>query len=141
MTSSYTKIPKHCQMSMFWTLSFQLICLIQLGENSIKLVLKNVIKLAKGSLNSISQDSFNKILTQQLTHDRSYISTITSGVLHQNGRRMTLKLFWYELFQMRVASCTRFPGTNCPEYIYNKVLIDCFVFNAVSTLSELHRRN
>ena len=40
----------------------------------IKLVLKNVIKLAKGSLNNISQDSFNKILSQQLTHDRSYIS-------------------------------------------------------------------
>ena len=29
--------------------------------------------LAKGSLNNIFQDSFNKILSQQLTHDRSYI--------------------------------------------------------------------
>ena len=29
---------------------------------------------AKGSLNSIFQDSINKILSQQLTHDRSYIS-------------------------------------------------------------------
>ena len=29
--------------------------------------------LLKGSLNNIVQDSFNKILSQQLTHDRSYI--------------------------------------------------------------------
>ena len=36
---------------------------------------KNVIKLAKGSLNNIFQDSFNKFLSQQLTHDRSYISS------------------------------------------------------------------
>ena len=34
------------------------------------------MKLAKGSLNNIFQDSFNKILSQQLTHDRSYISSI-----------------------------------------------------------------
>ena len=34
---------------------------------------KNFIKLAKGSFNNIFQDSFNKILSQQLTHDRSYI--------------------------------------------------------------------
>ena len=40
----------------------------------IKLVLKKVIKLSKGSVNNIFQDSFNKILSQQLTHDRSYIS-------------------------------------------------------------------
>ena len=31
-------------------------------------------KLAKGSLNNIFQDSFNKTLSQQLTHDRSYVS-------------------------------------------------------------------
>ena len=36
--------------------------------------LKNVTKLVKGSLHNIGQDSFNKILSQQLTHDRSYIS-------------------------------------------------------------------
>ena len=36
--------------------------------------MKNVIKLAKGSLNNFFQDLFNKILSQQLTHDRSYIS-------------------------------------------------------------------
>ena len=35
--------------------------------------MKNVIKLAKGSLNNIFQDSFNRILSQQLTHDKSYI--------------------------------------------------------------------
>ena len=46
-----------------------------LCDNSFtKLVLKNVIKLAKGSVNNIFQDSFHKILSQQLTHDRSYIS-------------------------------------------------------------------
>ena len=38
--------------------------------------MKNVIKLAKGSLNNIFQDSSNIILSQQLTHDRSYISVI-----------------------------------------------------------------
>ena len=44
------------------------------GEiNFIKLVLKNVIKLAKGSLSNIFQDSFSKILSQQFTHERSYI--------------------------------------------------------------------
>ena len=42
----------------------------------IKLVLKNVIKLAKGSLKNIFQDSFNIISSQQLTHDRSYISRL-----------------------------------------------------------------
>ena len=40
----------------------------------IKLVLKNVIELTKGSLKNIFQDLFNKILSQQLTHDRSYMS-------------------------------------------------------------------
>ena len=39
----------------------------------IKLVLKNVIKLAKGLVNNILHDLFNKILSRQLTHDRSYI--------------------------------------------------------------------
>ena len=43
-------------------------------KNYIKLVLKNVIKRASGELNNIFQDSFNIILSQQLTHDRSYIS-------------------------------------------------------------------
>ena len=32
------------------------------------------IKLAKDSLNNIFQDSFNIILSEQLTHDRFYIS-------------------------------------------------------------------
>ena len=38
-----------------------------------KLVLKNFIKLAKSSLNNNFQDSFNKIWSQWLTHDRSYM--------------------------------------------------------------------
>ena len=38
----------------------------------IKLVLEKGIKLAKGSINNIFQDSFYNILSQQLTHDRSY---------------------------------------------------------------------
>ena len=33
--------------------------------------MKNVIKGAKGSLNNIFQDSFNKISFHRLTHDRS----------------------------------------------------------------------
>ena len=31
------------------------------------------LSIAKGSLNIIFQDSFNTILSQQLTHDRFYI--------------------------------------------------------------------
>ena len=38
----------------------------------IKLVLLNIIKHAKGSLDNIFQDSFNKTLSQQLTHVKSY---------------------------------------------------------------------
>ena len=38
-----------------------------------KLVLKNVINIAKCSLNNIFQDSFIKISSHQLTCDRSYI--------------------------------------------------------------------
>ena len=49
--------------------------------NFIKVILKNVIILAKGSLNNIFQDSFNKILFQQFTHDRSYISHMLVEVL------------------------------------------------------------
>ena len=45
--------------------------------NFIIFVLKNVIKLAKGWLNNIFQDSFNIFLFQQLTHDRSYMSYST----------------------------------------------------------------
>ena len=70
----------------FGPLFFNIIRLVQLcdkknltlvdswDKNYTKLVLKKVIKLAKGSLNNIFQDSFNIILSQQLTHDRSYIS-------------------------------------------------------------------
>ena len=70
------------------TLSFNLIRWIQLCDKKhltfidscekkiMKVVLKNVIKLDKGSLKNILQDSFNKILSQKLTHDRSYISSM-----------------------------------------------------------------
>ena len=77
----------HGQMRMFWTLIFRFNSgWIQLcGKKNltfvdccdfcfIKLVLKNVIKLDKSSLNNIFQHLFNKILIQQLTHDRSYLS-------------------------------------------------------------------
>ena len=47
-----------------------------------KLVLKNVIKLAEGSLNNIFQDSFNKILSEHLIHDRSYISCLKDPSHH-----------------------------------------------------------
>ena len=64
----------HGQMSMFWTLVFNLICWNQLCDKKnltfvdrcdkillnssyfIKLVLKSVINLAKGSLDNIFQD-------------------------------------------------------------------------------------
>ena len=42
----------------------------------IKLILKSIVNLAKGSLNNTFQDSFDKILSQQLTHDRSYIFSV-----------------------------------------------------------------
>ena len=90
----------------FGLLYFNLIRLIQLCDKKnltfvdywdkffIKLVLKNVIKLAKGSLNNIFQDSFNKISSQQLTHDRSYMSQ----QLTYDGSYMSLKEF-YAVFQ------------------------------------------
>ena len=53
-----------------------------------KLVLKNVIKLAKGSLNNIFQDSFNKILSQQLTHEKSYVSLVKSAESELCGYRL-----------------------------------------------------
>ena len=34
------------------------------------------MKLAKGALNNIFQDSFNKNSSQQLTHDRPYVAHI-----------------------------------------------------------------
>ena len=54
-----------------------------------KLVLKNIIKLAKDALNIIFQDSFNKILSQQITHDRSYISLDNVISLHEFSRLVT----------------------------------------------------
>ena len=48
----------------------------------IKLVLKYVMKLAKSSLNNIFQNLFNKILSQQLTDDRSYISGCSRMMFH-----------------------------------------------------------
>ena len=64
----------HGQMSMFWNLIFNLIRWIQLcDKDNLTFVeycdkilsnssWKNVIKLAKGSLDNIFQDSFNNIL-------------------------------------------------------------------------------
>ena len=43
---------------------------------------KNVIKLAKGS-HYIFQDSFNKILSQQWTHDWSYIYAKDTLKIHK----------------------------------------------------------
>ena len=53
---------------------------IELKENLVQkdsvelLVLKNAIKLAKGSLNNIFKTRLTKILSEQLIHDRTYIS-------------------------------------------------------------------
>ena len=52
--------------------------------------MKNVIKLAKGSLNNIFQDSFNKILSHQLTHDRSFMN-----VFEPENLKIYKKLFYF----------------------------------------------
>ena len=64
----------------------------------IKLALKDIIKFTKGSRNNIFQDSFNKILYQQLTHDRSYISVIhlPRKSLHNYGSINTIQLCYFE---------------------------------------------
>ena len=43
-------------------------------KNFIKRVLKNVIKRAFGELNNVFQDEFNKILSQQSTNVRFFLS-------------------------------------------------------------------
>ena len=68
--------------------------------NFIKLVLKNVIKLAKGSLNNIFQDSFNIILSQQFTHDRSYMSQQSTNV------RFFLSYYWIHWIRLKKGSKT-----------------------------------
>ena len=106
-TSSYAKIPKHGQM-INGTLFLNLIRWILFCDKKkltfvdccdkknyetrlkkiMKLVLKNVIKLARGSLNNIFQDESNKILSKQLTHDRSYtlpaFSTFFSNIFNSS---------------------------------------------------------
>ena len=65
----------------FGPLFFNLIRLIQLCDKKNltfvdcwdKIILNSSWKMLLGSLNNIFQDSFNIILSQQLTHDRSYI--------------------------------------------------------------------
>ena len=68
----------HGQMSMFWTLFFSnLIRWIQLFDEKYLTFVdccdKILLNSFKGSLTNIFQDSFNKILSQQLTHDRLMI--------------------------------------------------------------------
>ena len=70
----------------FGPLFSNLICWIQLWDKKnltfvdccnrilLNLSWKNIIKLAKGSLYNIFRDSFNKIWSQQLTHNRFYTS-------------------------------------------------------------------
>ena len=40
--------------------------------------------LTKSLFNNIFQDTFNKILSQQLTHDRSYMSNNINVLLQEN---------------------------------------------------------
>ena len=61
-------------IKIYYTGKFQEFTARYIIKKFIKLVLKNVIKLIHGLLNNIFQDSFNTILSQQLTHDRSYIT-------------------------------------------------------------------
>ena len=51
------------------------------GKILLNLSWKKLIKLAKGPLSNIFQDWFNKILSQQLTHDRSYISQQSTNAI------------------------------------------------------------
>ena len=66
----------------FGILFFNLIRWIQLRDKKnltfVDCPEKNVIMLAKGTLNNIFQDTFNKSLSQQLTHDRCYMSQFGS---------------------------------------------------------------
>ena len=57
------------------------------------------MKLAKGSFNNIFQDSFNKILSQQLTHDR--ILYISDSSVVQRETNLTISLGFH---------CDRFAG-------------------------------
>ena len=71
------EIARHDQFLLF-PQCFQKACIPGASKGVIvrervKLVLNNVFKLAKGSFNNIIQDSFNKILSHKLTHDRSYM--------------------------------------------------------------------
>ena len=82
----------------FGPLFFNIIRLIQLCDKKnltfvnccdkiiLNTSLKNV-KLAKGSLNNILQDLFNIILSQQLTHDRSYVMVIRCAKIEKNKGR------------------------------------------------------
>ena len=72
-----------------------------------KLVLKNVVKLFKGSLNNSFQEAFNKILFQQLTHDRS---CITHSLVHHfetvpNSKKLqtTTKIWLLKDFEIQIA--------------------------------------
>ena len=71
----------HSQMSMFWNLIFYLINWIEsCDKRNLTFVdcwdniLLKLVLGKKRSLKNIFQDSFYKILSQQLTYDRSYIS-------------------------------------------------------------------
>ena len=77
MTSSYAK---HGQMSKFWTFFFNSVCLIQLFDKKNLTFVDYWDKiLSNSSWKTLFQDSFNKILSQSLTHDRSYISFLETG--------------------------------------------------------------
>ena len=60
--------------SRFGTLFFNLIRWIQLCDKKNLTFVDCCDKILKCSLNNIFQDSFDKLLPQKLTHDRSYIS-------------------------------------------------------------------
>ena len=96
-----------------------------------KLVLKNFIKGAKGSLNNIFQDSFDKILSQQLTYI-SYISSsylpfyrvftiVVSRYRHHNVAVSSSLFHYFILIIIIVLSCSCFKLTLFKGYSADSV--------------------
>ena len=64
----------HGKMSMFWNFFLNSFCYTQFCDKKNLTFVDCCDKILLNSLpNNIFQDSFNKILSQQLTHDRFYV--------------------------------------------------------------------
>ena len=64
---------------------------VVIGKKIVQLILKNVIKLAKGSLYKIFQDSFNKFyFNSKLMTDPIYLSSMTNATSALSTLRLKL---------------------------------------------------